>query len=264
MMVAVDSPDIDLGRGHGALMDWVAAVTEAIADRSVPILSATAAQLPGALQVAVGPDEAGRGTALALVQWAVPDVAVAVRPDQRPVYELYLEGRQRVVIICDAQPEDSATDTSARWLSGNDRDRIQTRLLQVVDDLYRADPDWHPTSPTAAADLLDAYFTDYNGGDSRTDVSDLIDEPRIDEHLWRMGAERTAEHTTAWARDATRIAQELLDGVDGQQLRTGTKPNRILTIQRHLHGIDAHCATKSAAEPIDTAIRQLKRKPPRA
>ena len=123
-------------------------------------------------------------------------------------------------------------------------------------------PGLAPHRPAAEADLLDAYFTDYHGGDSRTEVAELIGEPRVYEQLWIKGAERTTEHTNVWARDATRIAQELLDGVDGHQLRTSTKPNRLLIIQRHLHDSDPHCATKSAAEPIDTAIRQLKRNPP--
>lgn len=219
----METPDLDTALSD--LMEWIAAVTDALTARTVPIVHAIFAELPGALRVAVRPDAAGRNTALALIKWAVPDLAIVVGPAQQPSYELYLEGEQRAVIICNSQPrEGDDHDTDTRWLSDEERERIEARLIEITDDLLRGDPDWHPTAPAAAADLIDAYFTDYHGGDSRAEVSAIVEDIPVHKHLWEAGQERKLDHAAAWAREANHIAQELLNSPDGHQLRTATKP----------------------------------------
>ncbi len=250
--------------GHfGALAKWLDAVKAALKKTDTAVLTVEDGDIPGALTAVVRPDRQGIETSIRLIQWAKPEVALLVLPDDEEAsFELYLQGDERVVIFCGPPLPPRMPEIRYRGIDPADRERIEKRLIEVATALMAGDPGWEPQSAVDSPDMLiDAYLTDYGGFDSRTVMAVVIDGTPVRTALRDLQVDRSIEHERAWAADAETIAQILLDGPDGTRLRTASKPIRLQLAQAHLRKLDPQCASRNAADPVANAIGSIAKRP---
>lgn len=267
------SPDAELAQwnDYEQLAQWREAVDGAVSVYTRP-QTVEAVDVPGALVVKVAPDVDGQQTALQIIAWCEPSIALLCPPDEEDavfvVALLGAKGRDVVLVCGKPAPSDlhDPMEVGPQPVDAETADAVIEAVMKVLNEMSGSD-DWHPFSaPNDEWDDLHSIFDKaFPGLNTAPDPLPPAQEKQLKaatsllylgplrEEVRRRRREQREFHRDRLDEHAVEIAGDLLDRENGHKLRMISQPERQRLIYKELVKDDP-CVTKGSCLPVARAI----------